>query len=52
MKVADQQSDLNGSAPDNHVVALLLIDVNVSFSTDLDLKAISADQWQPLEQTT
>src|SRR5258708_36482056 len=24
---ADQQSDLNGSAPDNHVVALLLIDV-------------------------
>jgi len=26
-RVADQQSDLNGSAPDNHVVALLLIDV-------------------------
>ena len=26
-RVADQQSDLNGSAPDSHVVALLLIDV-------------------------
>jgi len=26
-RVADQQSDLNGSAPDNHVVAFLLIDV-------------------------
>ena len=26
-QMPNQQSDLNGSAPDNHVVALLLIDV-------------------------